>query len=137
MSIIRKKCWPEYFEKVKSGEKKFEVRLADFDCEIGDTLILEEWNPEIKKYTGRELSMKITYLLNIKDLEFYQKSDIEKYGLRIMSLAEMSEENDEWFASVKACPHCEGTKFLRKKDLVSESLRCLGCGEIIAASNDV
>ena len=85
MREIRKKCWPEYFESVKSGVKKFEVRLADFDCEIGDTLILEEWNPDTQKYTGRLLSKRITYLLNTKDLVFYQKRDIEKYGYRVMS----------------------------------------------------
>lgn len=85
MKIIRKKCWPEYFEKVKSGEKKFEVRLADFHCEVGDTLILEEWDPETQRYTGRILSKRITYFLKTKEPEFYHKRDIEIYGYLIMS----------------------------------------------------
>jgi len=30
MAIIKKKCWPEFFEKFISGERTFELRLADF-----------------------------------------------------------------------------------------------------------
>lgn len=40
--IIKKKIWPKFFEEVKSGKKKFEVRVADFNIKEGDTLILEE-----------------------------------------------------------------------------------------------
>jgi hypothetical protein len=29
---IEKKCWPEFFEKILSGEKTFELRLADWDA---------------------------------------------------------------------------------------------------------
>jgi ASC-1-like (ASCH) protein len=42
---IEKKIWPEYFEKIKSGEKTFELRLADWQCTAGDVLVLKEWNP--------------------------------------------------------------------------------------------
>ena len=52
---IHKKVWPEYFEKILNGEKKFELRLADFDLNEGDILILEEYNPKTKKYTGRSI----------------------------------------------------------------------------------
>ncbi|MCJ7786787.1 DUF3850 domain-containing protein [Patescibacteria group bacterium] len=44
MAIIKKKIWPEYFELVKSGKKRIELRLADFDAKEGDVLTLEEWN---------------------------------------------------------------------------------------------
>ena len=43
MATITKKILPEWFEKIISGEKKFELRLADFDIKEGDTLRLEEW----------------------------------------------------------------------------------------------
>jgi len=86
--IIRKKCWPEFFEKINSGEKKFEVRLADFECKVGDTLLLEEWNPETKRYTGRILSRKITYVARTKYFTFWPIDDIRKYGYQIMSLEE-------------------------------------------------
>jgi len=55
MATIKKKILPEYFELVKSGKKKFELRLVDFDIKEGDILVLEEWNPKTKKYTGRKI----------------------------------------------------------------------------------
>ena len=57
--IIKKKIWPEYFKLVKSGRKKFELRLADFEIKEGDILVLEEWDPKKKKYTGRRIRKKV------------------------------------------------------------------------------
>ncbi|HPO75467.1 MAG TPA: DUF3850 domain-containing protein [Candidatus Pacearchaeota archaeon] len=54
MAIIKKKILPKYFDLVKSGKKKFELRLADFKIKEGDVLILEEWDPKKKEYTGRK-----------------------------------------------------------------------------------
>jgi len=56
MAIIKKKCWPEYYEKFVAGERTFELRLADFDLVDGDTIIMEEYNPQTKQYTGRQYS---------------------------------------------------------------------------------
>lgn len=44
MTTINKKVWREYFEKIISGNKKLELRLADFEVNEGDTLVLEEWD---------------------------------------------------------------------------------------------
>ena len=55
MAVIKKKIWPEFFELVESGKKKFELRLNDFDIEEGDVLVLEEWDPKTKEYTGRKI----------------------------------------------------------------------------------
>ncbi len=52
---IRKKTWKEGFERILSGEKTFDARLADFKCKKGDILILEEYDPIKKKYTGRKI----------------------------------------------------------------------------------
>lgn len=84
--IIKKKCWPEYFQHILDGHKKFEVRLADFDCHIGDTLVLQEYDPRTKEYTGREMRRKVTYIIKTKGLSFWSTDDIEKYGYQIMSL---------------------------------------------------
>ncbi len=40
-----KRVRPRYFEKILSGEKTFELRLADWACAEGATLLLREWNP--------------------------------------------------------------------------------------------
>ena len=39
---IEKKVKEKYFKEVVDGKKRFEVRLADFDCEPGDTIVLKE-----------------------------------------------------------------------------------------------
>ena len=84
MVVIKKKIWPKYFELVKSGKKKFELRLADFKIKKGDTLILREWNPKRKEYTGREIKKKVNYVLKFKLNDFGQKKEIEKKGLYVI-----------------------------------------------------
>lgn len=85
--IIKKKIWPEYFEAVASGKKKFELRLNDFEINEGDTLVLEEWDPKTKKYTGRRVEKHIAYVAKFKlDKMFWPKEEIEKHGLQIISL---------------------------------------------------
>ncbi len=82
---IEKKIWPKFFEKIMDGSKTFELRLADFECKLGDILLLREWNPETGDYTGRTIEKKVTYILKTKDVKFWSEQDIEKYGFQIMS----------------------------------------------------
>lgn len=84
--IIRKKAWPKIFEDVLSGKKKFDLRLADFDIKEGDILILEEWNPETKEYTGRKLEKKAGYILKFDLDKFGQKKEVEEKGLYVIQL---------------------------------------------------
>ncbi len=83
---IEKKVWPKYFEKILSGEKNFELRLADFECNSGDILVLREWGPLTKQYTGRILEKEVTYVLKTKGLTLWNEEDINKYGYQIISL---------------------------------------------------
>lgn len=84
MKKIEKKCWPKYFDKILSGEKTFDVRLADWKCNIGDVLVLKEWNPKTKQFTGRKIEKKINYILKTKDSKFFNKEEIEKYGFQVI-----------------------------------------------------
>ncbi len=84
MAIIKKKIWPEYFKLVKSGKKKFELRVADFKLKEGDILILEEWDPKKKEYTGRIIRKKVRFILKFKLDDFNQKKEIEKKGLYVI-----------------------------------------------------
>ena len=84
MKTIKKKIWPEYFKLVKSGKKKFELRMADFRVKGGDVLILEEWNPKTKKYTGRKIRKKVKYILKFKLDDFGQEKEIKKKGLYVI-----------------------------------------------------
>lgn len=82
---IEKKIWPEFFEKILNGNKKFELRLADFECNPGDILLLKEWDPKTQKYTGKRIEKEVTYVLKTKDVKFWREKEIEKYGLQIIS----------------------------------------------------
>jgi ribosomal protein S17 len=83
---IEKKCWTEFFEKVLSGEKNFEVRLADFECQMGDILVLREWDPKTKEYTGRQIEKTVGFVLKTKNLPFWSKKEVDKYGYMVMGL---------------------------------------------------
>ena len=87
MALIKKKIWPEYFEAVVSGTKKFELRLNDFEVNEGDTLILEEWDPKIQQYSGRSVEKKVTYVGKFMiDKLFWPESEIKEKGIQIISL---------------------------------------------------
>lgn len=53
------KTWPEYFAATKQGTKRFEYRKNDRHFCAGDILVLQEWNPHTKEYSGEELRMRI------------------------------------------------------------------------------
>ncbi|TSC90466.1 MAG: hypothetical protein G01um10145_138 [Microgenomates group bacterium Gr01-1014_5] len=87
MLKIEKKCWPEYFQAILDGKKTYELRLNDFEVETGDILVLREWNPVTKKYTGRTQEKVVTYVGKFKiDKLFWPKEEIEKHGLQVISL---------------------------------------------------
>ncbi len=82
---IEKKIWPEYFQRILDGTKTFELRLADFACKPGDVLVLKEWDPKIKQFTGRVMEKTVTYVLKTKEVSFWPIEDIERYGFQIIS----------------------------------------------------
>jgi len=86
MTVINKKITPEYFDLIKSGKKNFELRVADFEINEGDTLLLKEWDPKTTKYTGRELKKKVGYVLKFNLDKFKQKKLIEKHGMYAIQL---------------------------------------------------
>ena len=86
MRRIEKKTWPELFQDVLDGKKNFNLRLNDFDCEVGDILVFKEYDPNTKEYTGREVEKRIGYVLRTKDNEFWKKEEVDKYGYIVMGL---------------------------------------------------
>ena len=57
------KTWPEFFGPLVTRVKKAEVRLDDRGFEVGDELVLEEWDPVAKTYTGRVQRRWISHVL--------------------------------------------------------------------------
>lgn len=70
MKVVRKKTLPEYFRAVRAREKNFELRKDEDDIQVGDLLILEEWN-EWTGYTGNGVRRYVKYVLR----------DTPEYGL--------------------------------------------------------
>lgn len=69
MKVVRKKILPEYFKAVAERRKNFELRKDEDDIQVGDDLILEEWDGE---YTGHFARRKVTYVLR----------NVPEYGLK-------------------------------------------------------
>lgn len=62
------KTWPKYFQAVVDNEKTFEIRSeSDRTFEVNDVLHLQEYDPENKRYSGREASAKVSYLIRGPD----------------------------------------------------------------------
>jgi len=58
------KTWPEYFEAVAAGVKNFEIRSTkDRTFEVGDKVVLKEWDPATSSYSGRVRVRQITYIV--------------------------------------------------------------------------
>lgn len=69
MKVIRKKILPQYFASVRAREKNFELRKDEDDVQVGDLLILEEWN---NGYTGKGVRRYVKYVLR----------NVPEYGLK-------------------------------------------------------
>lgn len=69
--IHKLKIKPEYFQLVWDGSKKAELRKDDRGYQIGDILILHEWDG--KQYTGSGIAVKVTHIL--RDCAEYGLSD--------------------------------------------------------------
>lgn len=70
IKTVSKKILPEYFDDVLEGRKLFELRKDEDDIQVGDFLILNEWDGY--KYTGRSLKFTVIYVLR----------NVPEYGLK-------------------------------------------------------
>lgn len=66
---IEKKVLPEFYKEIRVHRKTFEIRKDEDDIQVGDILVLREWDGE--KYTGSMTRREVTYVLR----------DAEEYGL--------------------------------------------------------
>lgn len=78
VKIHELKTWPEFFGLVDERQKNFEVRKNDREFQVGDTLVLREFDPIVGKFTGRSCMREITYILD--------KPDFVKEGHVILSI---------------------------------------------------
>jgi ASC-1-like (ASCH) protein len=87
VKVVEKKVWTEYFKKIKSDQKHFEVRLADFKIKAGDVLVLKEWNNRRREYTGRKLEFKVGSVMKIpQDMKKFYSAEQMKKGFYVIEL---------------------------------------------------
>lgn len=60
------KCLPEFYSAVCLGVKTFEIRRDDRDFQVGDTLMIQEYDADMNKYTGRYIFVRVQYILRDK-----------------------------------------------------------------------
>lgn len=81
------KCWSEYFWKIKSGLKNFELRFNDRDYQVGDILYIHEWDnfaEPMKRSTGNAVLKRISYMVTNSTLGL-------KEGYCILQLEDLPE----------------------------------------------
>ena len=72
------KTWSRFWEALKEGRKTFEVRKNDRAFKEGDTLILNEWDPQAKRYTGRQMAFDVGYLTDLPCMPGFVGMSIER-----------------------------------------------------------
>lgn len=67
------KCNTEYFARVQSGQKTFEIRKNDRDYQVGDILVLQEFLSDKGEYPdwGSSLRAEIIYMTSFAQKEGY------------------------------------------------------------------
>jgi hypothetical protein len=80
MTEHRLKTWPDAFEEVWARRKAYELRRDDRGFELGDSLLLQEWDPATMKYSGRWIRADVTYVTRPGDFPGVEE------GFCIMSL---------------------------------------------------
>lgn len=72
------KIYQEYFEAVKDGRKKFEIRKNDRNYKVGDILVLLEYDKYYEAFTGEKITVEITYLTDYAQQDGYVVLGIEE-----------------------------------------------------------
>jgi hypothetical protein len=84
MAVHELKIWPQYFQPLIEGVKRFELRKADREYRVGDELLLREFVDGAGEYTGRSAECRITYILG---------GPMAIPGMCLMSIKLLSVEN--------------------------------------------
>lgn len=69
--IHKLKCNPVCFQATMDKEKTFEIRKNDRHFQKGDIVIMEEFEIDGHKYTGRQLQFEIGFVTNYAQCENY------------------------------------------------------------------
>lgn len=73
--IHKLKTWPQFFDAVACGVKGFELRKDNRGFEVGDVLLLQEFDPYTNggSYSGREVGRLVLYKLDAASFSGIEK----------------------------------------------------------------
>jgi uncharacterized protein YjbK len=81
------KIWQEYVSDITNRKKTFEIRFNDRDYQVGDILIMAEYNRFMKSFTGYIIQCEVKYIFNNTDFGL-------KEGFVAMSINVISHKPD-------------------------------------------
>ena len=65
------KIYPEHYKNILLGLKKVEIRFNDRNYQENDLLLLNEYDPVKRKYTGAQLKRKVDFIIkNVQGLNY-------------------------------------------------------------------
>lgn len=84
MARFYKKSWTHFFQAIKAGQKRHDVR-EDEGFQIGDVIVLQEYDNINGRYTGEEQEVEVSYITN-RTVPCAFSSAVLKPGYCILSL---------------------------------------------------
>lgn len=63
MTTHELKIWPRFYEEVAAGRKTYELRKDDRDFQCDDVLVLKEYDPDTKQYSGKHVERRVTSIM--------------------------------------------------------------------------
>lgn len=79
------KSWTHFFQAIKAGLKKHDLRKMDRDFRVGQHVILQEYDNINGRYTGETLEVRITYITSENTPCAFSSAVLEK-GYAILSI---------------------------------------------------
>ena len=83
------KSWTHFFQAIMDGRKLHDLRKCDRDYNVGDILLLCEYDNVHGRYTGRTVEAEITYITDNRVPCAYSSTVLEP-GYAILSLKVLS-----------------------------------------------
>lgn len=89
------KVWPMYFDDLSSGRRNFDVRVNDRKFTIGDRLVLHEYNPVSKKYSGRHCVRYVQFMVSIQQfLAIHYAGVLRDSNLVVLGLSQFPDDGN-------------------------------------------
>ena len=84
------RTWPEFWDAIHDGRKTFEMRRADRDYKVGDTLCLRRWDQVLRHFTHptETIRCEVTYVMT--GGQFGLRHGFVCMGIRVIEKPEVS-----------------------------------------------